>query len=140
MDIKYLTVEDIIRLHDRKCGFSDVRDINLLKFCADAPYQEMYGIELYPSIFDKAAKLAESFAKYQIFIDGNKRTGMISCLTMLKLNGYQLSLTNDELYKLGMKIANDSTYDWKEISKHLESHSIPYEFDYKKIEETLEKE
>jgi len=130
--MKYISYESIIKTHDNLIrdigGDYGIRDDELLRYSVDAPSQEVFGMELYPSVFDKAAKLAESFAKYQIFYDGNKRIGAASCVMMLKLNGYELDLSNQELYDMTMKIANDKDFEWKQISKYLENHSKEIEF------------
>jgi death-on-curing protein len=45
----------------------------------------------------QAAVLAHGIAETQPFVDGNKRTALISMLTFLELNGYQLTATDPEL-------------------------------------------
>lgn len=107
---KILTKDDIISIHEyalnKYGGSNGIRDINLLESVSITPYQEVFGQKLCPSIFDKSARLLYDFADYQIFVDGNKRTGVYCCLTLLAINNYKLTLTNDELYKLTMDIAN----------------------------------
>ena len=46
--------------------------------------------------FILSVSLLESIAKKQAFEQGNKRTALRACLTMLKLNGYDLPLTDSE--------------------------------------------
>jgi death-on-curing protein len=41
------------------------------------------GTDLYPSVVQKAAVLLHGLARTQSFVDGNKRTAWLSCLTFL---------------------------------------------------------
>ena len=105
-----ITKEEIIILHDmvieKYGGTYGVLDEGLLDNVAVTPYQEVFGVSLYPSVIDKAVKFFICFADYQIFQDGNKRTAAIVLDIYLKANNYLLTLSNDELYELTMKVAN----------------------------------
>lgn len=45
----------------------------------------------------QAATLAHGIAESQAFIDGNKRLALVSMLTFLEVNGYQVTATDPEL-------------------------------------------
>ncbi len=45
----------------------------------------------------QAAALAHGIAESQAFIDGNKRLALVSMLTFLEINGYQVTATDPEL-------------------------------------------
>ena len=45
----------------------------------------------------QAAALAHGIAESQAFIDGNKRLALVSMLTLLEVNGYQVTATDPEL-------------------------------------------
>ena len=45
----------------------------------------------------QAAALAHGIAESQAFIDGNKRLALVSMLTFLEVNGYQVTATDPEL-------------------------------------------
>ncbi|HET6570236.1 MAG TPA: type II toxin-antitoxin system death-on-curing family toxin [Solirubrobacterales bacterium] len=45
----------------------------------------------------QAAALAHGVAESQAFIDGNKRLALVSMLTFLKVNGYEINATDPEL-------------------------------------------
>jgi len=45
----------------------------------------------------QAAALAHGVAESQAFIDGNKRLALVSMLTFLEVNGYQVTATDPEL-------------------------------------------
>lgn len=105
-----LSTNDIIYIHDTMIskygGICGVRDSNLLDSISKTPYQSCFGTDMFPTVFDKAAKLLYDFCNYQIFLDGNKRTGVATCNTLLFLNNYELTLSDIEMYELAMNIAN----------------------------------
>lgn len=125
------TKEQIVAIHDKGIerfgGSFGIRDENLLNSVCTTPYQEVFGAELYPSVFDKAAKYLLDFARYQVFIDGNKRTGYLSCLSYLNANSIELKLTPLEMYNLTMRIANNDITEVKDISDTLKANSV-YQF------------
>lgn len=45
----------------------------------------------------QAAVLAHGIAEGQYFIDGNKRTAQVACLTFLRLNGYRLTVSSEQV-------------------------------------------
>lgn len=45
----------------------------------------------------QAAALAHGIAESQAFIDGNKRMALVSMLTFLEVNGYEVNATDPEL-------------------------------------------
>ena len=126
-----LTAEQIIRIHDNEIkkygGDYGIRDEGTFDMLANAPYQSMFGMDCYPSVFDKAAKYLEGFARHQVFYDGNKRTALVTCATFLAINDYQLQLNPMEFYKLTLDIANNKDIETGKISKFLEKHSISLE-------------
>lgn len=118
-----LTKESILALHkvaiDIAGGELTVRDENLLDSVSVTPYQCIFGEDLYPTLFDKAAKFLFDFCHYQIFVDGNKRTGVLTMQSLLELNGYDINLTNEEVYDLAMDIANNRINEIPDISNIL---------------------
>jgi len=66
----------------------------------------MFGEELYPDIFSKAAILFFSLIMNHPFLDGNKRTAFLALMRFLNINGYTLSATNDELYQFTIDVAS----------------------------------
>ena len=107
----YLTGEDILYLHFKLIedfgGSHGIRDENRLKSVVEAPKQEVFGKELYPDIFDKAAVYARNIISDHLFVDGNKRSGITCASVFLLKNGYKLSAKNKELEDFAVKIAVD---------------------------------
>lgn len=56
---KYLTLEEVLEMHDvlieKFGGLSGVRDVNLLLSAIETPKATMFGEDLYPTVYDKAA-------------------------------------------------------------------------------------
>jgi death-on-curing protein len=81
----------------------------MLESALAAPFQTFDGQELFPSIYQKAARLGYGLASNHAFIDGNKRIGAHVMLVFLALNGIGLEYEQDELSDLFMKIAEGSS-------------------------------
>lgn len=132
-----LTAEQIIKIHDNEIkrfgGEYGLREEGTFDMLVNAPYQTIFGTDCYPSVFDKAAKYLEGFARHQVFYDGNKRTALVTCGTFLAINNYHLILEPMEFYNLTLKIANDKNIDTGHISKFLEEHCLHIEKELENI-------
>lgn len=110
--IKYLSTEDVLLLHhlsiEKSGGSHGLRDPGLLDSAVHRPQATFAGEDLYPTLFDKAGALCHSLIKNHAFVDGNKRTSLLSAMTMLELNGYIFTSGQEELVIFGLKIDNES--------------------------------
>ena len=108
----YLTLEDLLEIHRRvieSTGGSDgIRSIPMLDSAVARPQATFGGIDLYPSMPEKAAALLHSIICNHPFVDGNKRTGFTSMDVFLLLNGYHLAGGEDEKYDFVMGIASEA--------------------------------
>ena len=77
------------------------------------------GQDLYPSIFDKAARLCYGLAKNYPFCDGNKRSDVHSILVFLYINGIELEYSQLELEEMIIVVA-DSRMSSDELKKGIE--------------------
>jgi death-on-curing protein len=70
--------ETLLKLHELSIikygGSMGIRDEGLMESAIARPYQSFGGEDLYPTVFEKAAAIAESIIINHPFIDGNKRT------------------------------------------------------------------
>ena len=86
-----LVVEDVLYFHEEMERSSrmekGVRDMGLLASAVNAPFQSFGGVELYPTLEEKAARLCYGLAKNHPFFDGNKRTALHSMMVFLEVNG-----------------------------------------------------
>lgn len=122
----YLTAKDILYLHFRVIedygGSHGIRDENRLKSVVEAPRQEVFGKEQYPSIFEKAAVYARNIIADHLFVDGNKRGGITVASVFLIKNGLELTVSNNELEDFAVKIAIEHL-DIPVIATWLEGHT-----------------
>lgn len=101
--VTYLTPEDAHAVI-AKLGLH-VRDAGLLHSALARPAASMFGIDAYPTIEEKAAALISSLAQNHPLFDGNKRLSLFLTFTFLRLNGFQLTFTNDEAFDLVIAVA-----------------------------------
>jgi len=122
-----LNVDEITILHGKIIavtgGAPGLRDAGLLESATLGCYQSFNDIELYPTIIEKAARMAFSICKNHPFIDGNKRVAVTAMLVMLRLNNIALSYTQGDLSALGIGIA-DGSLEYDEIVKWIKAHQI----------------
>lgn len=79
----------------------------------------MFGEEAYADLLDKAAALLQSLAINHPFLDGNKRTAWLSCVTFLAMNGIQLRPDIDAAERLVISVATGEADEVKVISHGL---------------------
>ena len=105
-----ITTEQVLMLHSHLIketgGCDGVRDISLLESALDAPFSGFEGMEIYPSVQQKAARYAYGLVKNHAFIDGNKRIGAHVMLVFLTINGVELEYTQEELVTIILLIAS----------------------------------
>lgn len=93
--MKYLTVELVLRIHERVVertgGDPAVLDVGRLDSAVAQPRMAFGGESLYPTLADKAAALAFSLNMNHPFADGNKRTSYVAMMMFLQRNGHDLS-------------------------------------------------
>ena len=99
---------DLINFNRELTGNGLVRDRKLLSSALANPFSSFGGSDLYETIFDKAGQLCFGLIKNHPFIDGNKRTAIHALLVFLELNKIEISLTEDELYKVVIAVAENS--------------------------------
>ena len=129
--MKYLTIDEVIAIHDDLIiafgGSLGIRDFNLLHSAISRSTVTFISIDLYISVFDKAAALLESLILNHAFVDGNKRTAYVSCARFLYINGYILNLEHREIVKFVLRVEKEKT-SIREISKILKENSKKIKF------------
>ncbi|MBQ7577830.1 MAG: type II toxin-antitoxin system death-on-curing family toxin [Synergistaceae bacterium] len=107
--MREITLEQVIILHSdmiRATGGSDgIRDKGLLDSAVNAPFQTFGSYDVYPTIYEKAARLGFGLAQNHAFVDGNKRIAALIVLEFLKINGIEIDCTEFELFSLFYKLA-----------------------------------
>lgn len=120
-----LTVSEITELHDsiiiKTGGSPGLRDMGLLESAVLGCHQSFDGVDLYPTVIDKSARMAYSICKNHPFVDGNKRSAVIAMLVLLRINGVELTYSQHELVSLGVGISND-LITYEEIASWINAH------------------
>ena len=123
--MRRLSVEEIIYMHSevvKATGGSDgIRDNGLLESAVNAPFQSFGGFDVYPAIYEKAARLGFSLAQNHAFIDGNKRIAAIAVLMFLRGNGIEIYCTEFELFSVFYKLAS-SEVTLEELVRWIRNH------------------
>ena len=89
--MRYLTLGEVVELHRRLLemtgGAPGIRDLSALDSAIAQPKATFGGVDLYPTLVEKAAALCFSLVRNHQFVDGNKRVGHAATETFLVLNG-----------------------------------------------------
>ena len=86
------------------------------------PQSSFAGEDLYPTVFNKAAALFQSLMFNHAFVDGNKRTAMVSTARFLSMNGYELEVSQEEFVAFPLK-AEKTHPSIEVVSKWLKKYS-----------------
>ena len=128
MKVVFLTLDEILALHAdqivRYGGRPGVRAIELLESAVAVPAATFAGGYLHGGLHEMAAAYLFHIVSDHPFIDGNKRTGLISMLAFLGLNGLRLEAAPDRLTDLVMGVAAGRTSK-AEIAVFVKAHARP---------------
>ena len=105
----FLTLEMVIGIHAtiilKKGGLSGIRDVGLLISAVEMPKAKIGGLFLHYSIYDKAAAYLYHITCNDAFLDGNKRTALVSTLVFLEMNKVNVDINQSLLEALMVKTA-----------------------------------
>ena len=105
-----LSKDQVLLLHDQLIeatgGSYGLKDDGLLESALASPFQSFDGKDLFPSVYQKAARLGYGLASNHAFVDGNKRIGAHAMLVFLILNGVEVEYSQEELIDLFLGVAN----------------------------------
>jgi len=116
----HLTDEELLHVAQRALGHApEVRDHGLLESAAARPRATAFGADAYRDVHEKAAALLHSLARNHALVDGNKRLALAATIAFYGVNGFRLTLTNDDAYALVMRVADGSLDDIAPIAEAL---------------------
>ncbi|AZS48904.1 MULTISPECIES: type II toxin-antitoxin system death-on-curing family toxin [Microbacterium] len=98
-----------------------VRDEGLLFSALARPSAGMFGVDAYPTFTEKAAALISSVAQNHALFDGNKRISLYLTFIFIRLNGYEVTFTNDEAFDFVLDVAQ-SRLDLHQIAQVISAH------------------
>ena len=105
-----LSKEKVLLLHrlmaQETGGSIGVREEGLLESALEAAFATFGGVELYPTVEEKGARLGYNLISNHAFLDGNKRIGMLVMLVFLEVNGVYLDCTNEDVAAVGLAVAS----------------------------------
>ena len=123
--MRRLSVANIILAHqkliDQTGGSHGIRDRNLVESATNRAFVTFDGKDLYEMTEDKIAAITFGLVNNHGFVDGNKRVGIAVMLLLLKLNGYTLQYSQEELIVIGISIA-DGSMDEVAIKEWINQH------------------
>lgn len=124
--MNYITLEQLLALHvlaiDQFGGSDGLRDLGRLESALASQRQEVFAEQLYQGVFEKAAALCRGIIGDHPFADGNKRTGMLTAITFMELNGSRFVAKQGELEDFAVQIAVEHL-DVPVIAAWLRAHS-----------------
>jgi death on curing protein len=81
---------------------------------------EAFGVELYPSLFEKAAAYLFFLSRNHAFVDGNRRTAYSTTFVFLLLNGAELTGSDDAVFDLVLRTAQGQLSDPRAAAESLQ--------------------
>ena len=125
--MRHLTLGEVVDLHQRVLthsgGASGIRDLGLLESALAQPSATFDGVDLHPTLADKAAALGFSLVANHPFVDGNKRVGHAALEVFLLLNGFEVSATTDEQERVMLDVASGAI-GRTELARWLAQHVV----------------
>jgi death-on-curing protein len=126
MKFKLFSVDDLELIHmqiiDASSGSYGTRDRGRLEAVVVTQSQSVFGQELYETLYEKAAALARGVIADHPFVDGNKRTGIMSALIFLEQNDTETEVDDKTLEDFAVEIAVKHL-DVPAIAEWLRAHS-----------------
>ncbi len=122
---EFLSLDNVLLIHDEQLeaygGIQGIRDKGLLESAVMTAQASFGGEYLHQDLFEMAAAYAFHIAENQPFLDGNKRTALVSALVFLDINGFEILDEEMKLYDAMIAIANKEMdkYDFAELLKNL---------------------
>lgn len=102
--VAHALAEELMTWNEPIPPFS-TRHPDRLESCISTPFQTYDGVELYPSLIEKAALIFYLMIKSHPFQNGNKRIAVTALLVFLDWNGAWLTVDEQALYNFAVWVA-----------------------------------
>lgn len=123
---KWVSEAIVLHAHERQIidfgGAHGVRDMGLLQSVLARP-QNAFHYNQVVSLTKLAAAYAFGIAKNHAFVDGNKRTALVSAFLFLDKNGYDIRATDEERFTAILSLA-EGVMSEEEFALWLDKHVI----------------
>jgi death-on-curing protein len=127
--VRFLTIEQVLAIHqkmiERYGGDPTIRDLGLIDSAVMMPQQSFGGEYLHASVASMASAYLFHLCSNHGFADGNKRTALGAALVFLDANGYELSLTKNELEQVTLDVA-EGKMNKENLTRLLEAAVQPH--------------
>jgi len=125
---EFVPKADVLAIHQRQIerfgGLDGIRDEGLLDSALAQPQATFFGELLHPNICTQAAAYLYHLAKNHPFLDGNKRTAFATTIAFLRMNGYELSMSEEAAYNMVIQVAQGQISK-EELTSLVEQHIQP---------------
>lgn len=109
MPSRFLSKHLVLALHrdliDSFGGTQGIRDEGLLDSALAQPMASGAGRLLHRTLHEQAAAYLFHLCSNHPFVDGNKRLAFAAVDVFLRVNGFRLTLSDEDAYQLTMKVA-----------------------------------
>lgn len=122
--MRYLTASEVVLVNQQEIGPDLLADFGLLEAAVLRPQQSVSGRDAYPDIHTKAAAMMHSLIRNHPFVDGNKRTGLLSVILFYNLNGHAVEAEQEAVIALALDVA-EGQIDVEGIAGILKSWARP---------------
>jgi len=129
-EIFFLTLEEVLEAHEdqlqRYGGSPGIRDVGLLQSAVAMPSMGFGNDYVHRDLFEMAAAYLFHITQNHPFVDGNKRTGGVTAIAFLTLNGIRLTADEDDFESMVREVA-EGRLDKAGIAEFLRDNSqAPY--------------
>lgn len=123
--LEFLEINDVLTIHqillEQFGGMPGIRDEGLLESAVFQPKATFFGELLHPTIHAQVAAYLYHIAKNHPFLDGNKRTAFGAMEAFLRLNGHNLSFSDEQAYQIVLQVAQGEI-DKEELTSLLKQY------------------
>ena len=124
---EFLSLAEVVAIHRdqivRYSGRAGIRDRNALSAAIAAPAAAIQSGYLLEDVFEMAAAYLFHIVRGHPFVDGNKRTGLVSAMVFLALNEITIKADDDVLETLVLRAASGKI-SRAGIAEFLRSHEF----------------
>lgn len=105
----WIELEDVLAFHDESLsehgGAEGIRDASALESALARPKNRLAYSDSRPTLYQFAAAYAYGIARSHAFVDGNKRTALITAFTFLALHGIEITAAKEDRYAIFLRLA-----------------------------------
>ncbi|HEX5235519.1 MAG TPA: type II toxin-antitoxin system death-on-curing family toxin [Silvibacterium sp.] len=128
MMLHWLTKQEILAIHSMQLawhgGASGVRDEGLLESALARAQNIASYAEETPSLANLAAAYGSGIVRNHPFVDGNKRTALVTTFTFIERNGFRVTASQHDAYFAFYDLAAGKLSE-EELARWLEANTEP---------------